>query len=241
MEIHRPKAVHSVREFLKEYAIVVLGVLTALALESGLLALRDARQADEARAGIRGEIAHDLGLLDTHAAFEPCVIRRFAEIENLIDHPPAPGAPIWIGHPLNYPTVDAAYHTAQNSGRLALLPAGEQANYATIYTDFAHFNEALAREHLALADLRTLEKHPALTPEVAWRLRDALAQARIDHWMEEIGAANARLIAKRLDVADGPRQVFKTQSICVPIDTPRDEALKQVVAGRGAHLVYDEP
>jgi len=31
MDMHKPKPWHSVREFLKEYAIVVVGVLTALA------------------------------------------------------------------------------------------------------------------------------------------------------------------------------------------------------------------
>jgi hypothetical protein len=30
MDIHKPKPIHNWREFLKEYAIIVLGVLTAL-------------------------------------------------------------------------------------------------------------------------------------------------------------------------------------------------------------------
>jgi len=33
MEIHKPKPFHTLREFLKEYAIIVLGVATALAAE----------------------------------------------------------------------------------------------------------------------------------------------------------------------------------------------------------------
>jgi len=33
MDIHKPKPWHGWREFLKEYGIIVLGVLTALGLE----------------------------------------------------------------------------------------------------------------------------------------------------------------------------------------------------------------
>ncbi|MDB5442210.1 MAG: hypothetical protein JWP73_586, partial [Phenylobacterium sp.] len=33
MDIHKPKPWHGLREFLKEYAIIVVGVLTALAAE----------------------------------------------------------------------------------------------------------------------------------------------------------------------------------------------------------------
>ena len=33
MDIHKPKPWHNVREFLKEYVIIVIGVLTALGAE----------------------------------------------------------------------------------------------------------------------------------------------------------------------------------------------------------------
>lgn len=36
MEIHKPKPWHTVREFLKEYAIIVLSVITALAAEQAV-------------------------------------------------------------------------------------------------------------------------------------------------------------------------------------------------------------
>jgi hypothetical protein len=36
MDIHKPKPWHGVREFLKEYLIVVGGLLTALAAEQGV-------------------------------------------------------------------------------------------------------------------------------------------------------------------------------------------------------------
>ena len=36
MDVHKPKAWHGLREFLKEYLIIVVGVLTALAAEAGV-------------------------------------------------------------------------------------------------------------------------------------------------------------------------------------------------------------
>ena len=36
MDIHKPKPWHGVREFLKEYVIIVVGVLTALAAEQAV-------------------------------------------------------------------------------------------------------------------------------------------------------------------------------------------------------------
>jgi len=39
MDIHKPKPWHGVREFLKEYLIIVVGVLTALAAESAVEAV----------------------------------------------------------------------------------------------------------------------------------------------------------------------------------------------------------
>jgi hypothetical protein len=36
LDIHKPKPWHGLREFLKEYVIIVVGVLTALAFEQGV-------------------------------------------------------------------------------------------------------------------------------------------------------------------------------------------------------------
>jgi hypothetical protein len=48
MDIHKPKSWHGWREFLKEHAIIVVGVLTALAAEYSVVWLHDHHAADEA-------------------------------------------------------------------------------------------------------------------------------------------------------------------------------------------------
>ena len=56
MEIHKPKPVHGWGEFLKEYAIIVLGMLTAPTLETTVENWREHRQYLESRDAIRYEI-----------------------------------------------------------------------------------------------------------------------------------------------------------------------------------------
>jgi hypothetical protein len=60
MDIHKPKPWHSAREFLKEYAIIVIGVLTALGAEQAAEAAHWSKSVREARNSI-----HDALVLAT--------------------------------------------------------------------------------------------------------------------------------------------------------------------------------
>jgi hypothetical protein len=60
MDIHKPKPWRGVREFLKEYLIIVIGVLTALGAEQVAVALRDRHAAAEARGAVYTEIRLNL-------------------------------------------------------------------------------------------------------------------------------------------------------------------------------------
>ena len=53
MEVHKPKPIRNWREFLKEYAIIVIGVLTALAAEQAVETLHEHGRASQARTSIR--------------------------------------------------------------------------------------------------------------------------------------------------------------------------------------------
>ena len=68
MDIHKPKPWHGWREFLKEYAIIVVGVLTALGAEQIAERIHEAHTSAEARENIRAEIAANLADLATGAA-----------------------------------------------------------------------------------------------------------------------------------------------------------------------------
>jgi hypothetical protein len=59
MDIHKPKPWHGLREFLKEYLIIVLGVLTALGLEQFVDGLHWRHKVDQAERNMRIEMGRD--------------------------------------------------------------------------------------------------------------------------------------------------------------------------------------
>ena len=80
MDIHKPKPWHGLREFLKEYLIIVIGVLTALGAEQLVAWLHGRGQAQEAREAVRTEIAANLGALEWRRSEGACIDRRLKEI-----------------------------------------------------------------------------------------------------------------------------------------------------------------
>jgi len=56
MDIHKPKPWHGLREFLKEYLIIVVGVLTALGAEQAVEAIHHHEQVEQTRAALRSEM-----------------------------------------------------------------------------------------------------------------------------------------------------------------------------------------
>jgi hypothetical protein len=59
MDIHKPKPWNGVREFLKEYLIIVVGVLTALGAEQVVENVHWARRVGETRAQLNAELSAD--------------------------------------------------------------------------------------------------------------------------------------------------------------------------------------
>ncbi len=244
MDIHKPKPVHSWREFLSEIGVIVIGILIALTLEQAVEAWRDHRHVVEARENTRAEIAKNLGYMVRRAQTEACVTNRLDEIAGLIAQisagQPVKG-PIWIGHPLIWFTVDGRYKTALQSGGISLMPTDEQAGYSDLYTLFAEYTASEKDEAKAWNELRTLDLQPTPSPGYDQRLRSALEHARMARWQMEVILTAALDIAQSLHLEAEKLRPFKQESACIPLRTPRDQALKLVVEGRPQHLAYDEP
>jgi hypothetical protein len=244
LDLHKPHAAKTWREFFIELGTIVTGILIALALEQAVEWWRDHRHVVDARANIRAEISAHLGLMVRRSQTEACISRRLDEIAGLIAQAsagkPAQG-PIWIGHPAIWQLSDGRYQSAVQSGSVSLLPSDEQAGYSNLYAAFAEYNGSEKDEQYAWAELRTLELQPATTPVSDWQLRSALEHARTARWQMEATAGVARTSAKRLNIDPDGGVPFKLQSTCIPLHTPRAEALKLVVEGRPLHQVYDEP
>jgi hypothetical protein len=244
MDIHKPKPIRNLREFLKEVGIIVLGVSIALAAEQAVAAVHEYHRASQARASIRGEIAHILGLMEVRRATEACVSRRLNEVDALIAASAAGKLPqdeLWLGRPVVSLGTDNQYKAVSQSGDLTLVGAQEQATYAFIYSTFQFYWQAEKDEQKAWVALRTLERHPTPSATLDWQLRYALQDARTTRWQLEAGRARAGIGASAIGVKPATLPLYKPGSICLPLHTPRAEAVKLVVEGRPGNLVYDEP
>src|ERR1700752_2010979 len=85
VEIHKPKPVHSWREFLKEYIIVVLGVITALAAEQVAEWVHWRNEVASARQAIASEMAGNVQSAIARLEVDNCVERRLDELSQILD------------------------------------------------------------------------------------------------------------------------------------------------------------
>jgi hypothetical protein len=244
MEIHKPKPIHNWREFLKEYAIIVLGVLTALGLEQMVEAIHDRSRIAQARENIRSEIANNVGLMVTRDQTNGCISRRLNEVDGLIRASAAgklPAGPIWIGVPFLGAMANSQYTSATQSGAVSLMPNQEQSGYARIYAEFEQYHQSELKEESAWGGLRTLENHPANSPVLDWQLRSAMQEARTARFRMESGERALRSESSRLGITVNNFRPFKQQSVCIPLATARADAENMVVKGGATGARFDLP
>jgi hypothetical protein len=244
MEIHKPKPIRNWRDFLKEVGIIVLGVSIALAAEQTVEAVHEHSRAAKTRASIRAEIAFDVGQMEVRKATEACVSKRLDEVDGLIAAAAAgklPADALWIGRPATYFWSTGQFKSASGSGDAGLLGNQELAGYANVYGAMETYSQNDAGEQKAWADLRALEKHPAPSPALDAMLRGAIQQARSARWAMEAALNNTMIGASKLGIAPAPLERYRMQSACVPLHTPRDQAVKLIAQGRPGKFIYDEP
>ncbi len=228
MDIHKPKPWHGVREFLKEYVIIVVGVLTALGAEQVASWLHDRHLSAEARATVLAEINLDVTNLGRRLVIEPCVSRKLAEIDALLDTAEAGGSfapPQRTGLPTNRYVYTQRWEAATAGGRTSLLTSDEQREFARVYNAFRGAADAEDRERLPWAHLHALQGRRRLSPEMIYGLRMAAAEAEaFDAFVrEDIGQAQyfARQLGVKADaqIAAPPTlgRPTDTPSICVPL------------------------
>src|SRR6185503_1410686 len=85
MDIHKPKPWHGLREFLKEYAIIVVGVLTALAAEQGAEWLHWRHEVKEGREALHREMAFDGSYLRDRMTVQACLDRQLDRVQAGLD------------------------------------------------------------------------------------------------------------------------------------------------------------
>jgi hypothetical protein len=236
LDIHKPKPVHSFREFLSELGVVVLGIVIALSGEQLIEYLHDKHKAGEAREGIRDEIAMNIAVLESRSGAQPCIDRRIGEIATLLEASEGSKyvGPTWLGRPKIWEMLHARWQVVSQSGRAPLLAAEEQAVYGFVYALFADVAADEDREQISWARLRASEGLPNLSATMRDELRLALQEARLTNW--DIKNLNSLLQTKATEMSLAKRPAPRVQAdtgICFPTNTSRSEALNRLSAGAG--------
>jgi hypothetical protein len=178
MDIHKPKPVHSVREFLSEILVVVVGIAIALSGEQALEWLHWRHQAAETRAALNTEIAHDLDALDFIISEEPCFDRRLAEAGGALGVPGAPPLKRPLGQP-QFPNLPiAAWDLARTTGVVSHLPQNEARRYIVIYTNLDWVKARVDEQRTDWAALSALDLGAPISPTLQAELLPTLAHAK---------------------------------------------------------------
>jgi hypothetical protein len=186
MDIHKPKAWHGVREFLKEYAIIVVGVLTALAAEQLVETWRWRHKIDEAQGAMRMELAEDDGpQAYARAISAACLDTQLEGLEALAAQRPDRRA--FRRAALDYSPLQRSWDVTAWQAAIASdvgthMGAGELGRWSDPYRVLPDLQRLAAQEAADLAALVGLPASPGpLTEAEADQVAHALAGLRSDN------------------------------------------------------------
>ena len=174
MDIHKPKPWHGVREFLKEYVIIVVGVLTALAGEQAVEWFHVRGEVAEAREALHEEVAADATIAVWSIEEDRCLAKSLDQYTAWAKG--GPHAPTFRG---GFPPWLSATWEEVRSGAVARFPLKERLSLAKFYDEIANQRSVLEYERNAYLPLLALSQHETLDPAAAQRLLEAVAAARL--------------------------------------------------------------
>ncbi|HXU99668.1 MAG TPA: hypothetical protein VG166_04145 [Caulobacteraceae bacterium] len=182
MHIHKPRSFHGLAEFVKEYGIIVLGVLTALALEQLVETFHWRHEVAETRKRLSVELATVMAQARQRAANSVCVERRLDELAGVVDEAARSGRLPPLGEPktpMMFIWGSGVWQSAAGGQTAAHLGPGELMGYSDAYKFLARVDEANQAEWKVWTTLYGLAGpgRPFDTQDAA-TFRQAIGQAR---------------------------------------------------------------
>lgn len=156
MDIHKPKPWHSLREFLKEYAIIVVGVLTALAAEQLVSRLEWDRKIAESQDAIGLELAENLGKAESRIQLAHCIDQRLDALSAIVDRAAKTGALPPLPTPTEPPYYSwgsGVWNSALSSQTASHFPAEQLRGYGRFYQILDRIGSAEPSEEDAWTEL----------------------------------------------------------------------------------------
>ena len=233
MDIHKPKPWHGWREFLKEYLIIVVGVLTALAAEQVVVAAHERRIADEARESVRAEVRENLWWLERREASQPCVRQTLTQIRDVLDrarHGRSYVVPRQVGLGVHAKLTSLRWEANAQAGRASLFTSQEQRTLGNMYFTTEQFRHAQDVEEEDWSKLRGMEGLDRLTPREIDEFSILLAQAGYESTRIDLSLLRAHQWAATMGLKAANPGMFEMPTgtsasvTCAPISTPRPES-----------------
>jgi len=192
MEIHKPRAAHSWREFAIEIGTIIFGILIALGLEQAVEALHWRGEVAETRRRLSVELGTLMGQAEFRARASICVQRRLDELAAVVDDAARSGRLPALGEP-GYPSLfiwgTGAWQSAVGAQVLSHLNHGELRGYSDAYKFIGLVDESNRSEGKVWTTLYGLAGpgRPFDAAEAA-DSRQAISEARyLDSYMGGMG------------------------------------------------------
>lgn len=228
MEIHKPHAAKTWKEFFVELGTIVAGIVIALALEQLVETFHENAVAGTARSAIRAEVRENLWWLEQRERIEPCVGQRLAELDQLLiraRHGDLTPMVHNLGNLGHMKMTTLRWEANSQGGRASLFSEDEQRVLGEMYYTTGQFAETQGEEETNWHRLRFIQGLEQLTPLDVHDLGIFVAEARDLDGLERINIKRAHQWAERMRLtAENPegvdneitKQVDKL-SICQPL------------------------
>lgn len=224
MHLHVPKPIHGWKQFFNEVAVITVGIGIALGGEELITHWNEERYATKSLEATKDEVAINLGRMQARLATADCIDKRLDEVAAYIERPDERDRPKWVGRPQVWTMQTSAVNAARSYGSMTIMPRPEQMAISTVYSTMDQFADIEKDEQWAWAELRSIAEDRDVSDSDKASLRQAIQRARYSAWLLRISAQQALEESKPLEVK--PDKFEGSQSVCIPMDTPFDEAVR---------------
>jgi hypothetical protein len=192
MHIHRPRPLDSVRKFLTEIGVIVVGIAIALGGEQTMEWWHWQKVADESRQALNQELAYDTGVVQNRITEGPCIKRRLAELTTVF-RLQAKGQAIAVKRPFGQPQFphieSSVWETVVASGAAAHMALEQRLRYSRFYSGLFWFRDKTDEESEAWSHLALFEDLDVLTEQDwstlhQWKAREQAVAAKLDANLE---------------------------------------------------------
>jgi hypothetical protein len=206
VDIHKPRAAHSWREFAIEIGTIICGILIALALEQAVEWGRAQRELSEAREAINAELAWNATSLAIDAVQDPCIDARLSTLAAWADgkaRVDSANLASIDNRPLLRNLRFTAWDIAKTGAVAAHMSVAERLSYAGIYELLSNEKEVVDAERRAWVEFGRYAGADRLDPDAARQLKGDVGLARADASGRRINTPYALASLAKLGVRPG--------------------------------------